>query len=128
MQPDLRTFFDAYGESFLHGAEAIAVFFAEPCITARAGVVRINPSHETITAIFREVVEQYRARGFTHGDYIHIESRSLGTNSAFATLRWSYKDAAGSTLWENTFSYNLYRQANGWKILLQTMHDEKAAN
>jgi len=123
MQPDLNPFFDAYRDSFVHGAEAIAAFYAEPCITARAGVVRVNPSHDATTAIFREVDKQYRARGFTHGDYVLMESQNVGANSAFATLRWSYKDAAGNTLWETTFSYNLYRQANGWKILLQTMHD-----
>lgn len=39
------------------------------------------------------------------------------------TVRWIYRGANGETLWESTFSYNLYRSQAAWKILLQTMHD-----
>ena len=86
--------------------------------------MRINTTHADTTALFGEVDRQYRARGYTHADYEVLESRSLGANSVFATIRWAYSDAAGATIWQTTFAYNLYKRDNAWKILLQTMHDD----
>ena len=98
--------------------------YFEPCVIAREGVVRIRQNHAETTQLFTPVDEQYRARGFKRGDYAVLDLRDLGPSSALATLRWAYKDEAGNTIWETAFSYNLYRQDNAWKILVQTMHDE----
>ena len=93
-------------------------------MTARAGVTRVNPSLADTATLFAEVNKQYRARGFTHADYEVLDTKELGANSALATLNWSYKNDAASTLWQTVFSYHLYRKPSvGWKILLQTMHD-----
>ncbi len=123
MQDELRRFFDAYKASFSQGATQIATFYSEPCVTARMGVVRINPTLKDTEALFAEVDRQYKAKGFTQGEYILEDFRPLGANSAMATVRWAYKNAGGDTLWETTFSYNLYRRDGVWKILVQTMHD-----
>jgi hypothetical protein len=37
MDPELESFFDGYRASFADGPKAIAAFYAEPCVTARAG-------------------------------------------------------------------------------------------
>ena len=121
---DLKTFFNAYRDSFPKGAAAVAAFYSEPCITARSGVVRVHQSNADITALFEDVDKQYRDRGYTHADYASFESRTLGANSALATIRWAYKGPDGKAIWETTFSYNVYRQGSVWKILLQTMHDQ----
>jgi NTF2-like protein (DUF6841) len=123
MQVEFKAFFDAYRDSFVEGPPAIATFYSEPCVTARAGVVRVNHTHADTTALFAEVDRQYRARGFTHADYEVLESRSLGANSVCATICWSYKGADGATIWQTTFTYNLYKRVGAWKILVQTMHD-----
>jgi hypothetical protein len=123
MQPDLTSFFDAYRDSFPRGPAAIASFYAEPSIAARAGVVRVSTSHGEMAALMSAVDQQYRSRGFTHATYEVSDVRGLGANSALATLRWTYRNATGDALWQTTFSYNLYRRENGWKILVQTMHD-----
>ena len=124
MQTELMTFFDAYRDSFVEGPAAIAAFYSEPCVTARGGVVRVSTSHAEMTALMTTVDQQYRARGFTHGTYEALDLRSLGANSALATIRWAYKSAVEQTIWETTFSYNLYKCDGAWKILVQTMHDE----
>jgi hypothetical protein len=124
MQTELKAFFDAYRESFSKGPAAVAAFYSEPCITARMGVVRAHPANADTTALFAEVDKQYRGRGYTHADCASFDWRSLGANSALATIRWAYKGAAEGTIWETTFSYNLYRRNGAWKILLQTMHDQ----
>jgi len=124
MQTELEAFFDAYRDSFPHGPTAIAEFYFEPCITARMGAVRVNPSHKEASELFAKVDAQYRARGYTHAEYVPLDLRAFGTNSALATIRWSYRGADGATIWQTTFSYNLYRRDGAWKILLQTMHDE----
>ena len=124
MQPDLIAFFDAYRHAFSEGPAATAAFYAEPCVTARGGVVCVIPSSAETMALFTEIDRQYRGRGFTHADYALLDSRDLGANSAMATLRWAYKNAAGGTIWETTFSYNLYRRHGAWKILVLTTHDQ----
>lgn len=120
---ELKRFIEAYGDSFSRGATAIAGFYSEPCITARMGVVRVNPTRKDTELLFADVDRNYRARGFTHGAIVTMDVQPLGANSAFATVRWAYKGAREETLWETTFSYNLYRREGAWKILVQTMHD-----
>lgn len=122
----LRAFFEAYGNSFTKGPAAIAAFYAEPCITARAGSVRFSPARKDTETFFATVDANYRERGFRQGAILFIIEQSLGANSAIATIQWAYKDAVGRTLWESTFSYNLYKLGADWKILLQTMHDHAA--
>ena len=51
-----------------------------------------------------------------------FESTALGANAVAVTITWAYMDAADRVLWESTFTYQLYNGADGWKILLQTMH------
>jgi hypothetical protein len=119
----LRAFFEAYGDSFTKGPAAIAAFYAEPCITARAGNVRLNATRQDTETFFAGVDANYRERGFRRGAIVFLIEQSLGANSAIATIQWAYQDAGGGTLWESTFSYNVYKLDGGWKILLQTMHD-----
>jgi hypothetical protein len=119
----VRAFFEAYGDSFTKGPAAIAAFYAEPCITARAGNVRLNATRQDTETFFAGVDANYRERGFRQGAIVFLIEQSLGANSAIATIQWAYRDARGGTLWESTFSYNVYKLDGGWKILLQTMHD-----
>ena len=107
MEKEMTAFFGAYAKSFEQDSAAIAAFYSEPCVTARGGVVRVNSSQRDTIAFFTEVLKQYRSRGFTHGDYLSLDWQQLGANSIFATLRWAYRDTAGKTIWETTFSYNL---------------------
>ncbi|HYD57400.1 MAG TPA: hypothetical protein VEB41_10880 [Burkholderiales bacterium] len=123
-QAAIEGFFSRYRDAFKHGAQAIAAFYSEPCVTARAGKVRVNATLAETRALFETVDQQYRSRGMTHGEIERMEIRSMGVNAVMATIRWKYKDASGRTLWETTFSYNVYRRNDDWKILVQTMHDE----
>jgi Domain of unknown function (DUF4440) len=123
MREDVTTFIEAYRDAFSRGPSAIAEFYAEPCVTVRMGVVRLNPTRKDTESLFTEVDATYRARGFTHGDVFAIHVEPLGSSSALATVQWGYKGACDELLWKTTFSYNLYRRDGGWKILVQTMHD-----
>jgi hypothetical protein len=123
MREDVTKFIEAYGDAFARGPSAIAEFYAEPCVTARMGVVQVNLTRKDTESLFTEVEATYRARGFTHGDVLTIHVEPLGSNSALATVQWGYKGACDELLWKTTFSYNLYRRDGGWKILMQTMHD-----
>jgi hypothetical protein len=123
MVSDLREFFEAYGASFRSGPSAVASFYHEPCITARMGSTHLNLTRGDTEAFFAKAMEAYRSKGQAGGAMLSMDSHPMGKNSAIATVRWAYKDIEGKTLWEWTFSYNLYRSGGGWKILLQTMHD-----
>jgi hypothetical protein len=123
MGDDLRKFFQNYDVAFTKGPSNIAEFYYEPCITARMAAARLNITRKDTEAFFGPVLEKYRAQGFTRADIVSLESQPLGINSVLATIRWAYKDMSNNTLWEWTFSYNLYKSNGAWKILLQTMHD-----
>ncbi len=121
---DLRSFFDSYGDAFTRDAGDIALFYNVPCITARAGNIRMNSSEQEVEAFFTGVLTKYREQGNTHGVILSITTTDMGQNAVSATVRWAYKNARSETLWESTFSYTVYNGPKGWKILAQTMHDE----
>jgi hypothetical protein len=123
MQQELERFFDDYLNSWTKGPDAIAQCYSEPCMTARNGALRVNPSRSDTASLFAEVDRQYRSRGYTQGERLSLDWKSLGANCALATIRWSYQSPSGETLWETTFSYNLIKQNGDWKIYVQTMHD-----
>jgi hypothetical protein len=123
MREEVTKFIEGYGDSFGRGPSAIAEFYSEPCVTARMGVVRVNPTRNDTELLFVEEDSRYRARGFTHRDILSMDVQPLGFNSALATIQWAYKGACEEMLWKTTFSYNLYRRDGVWKILVQTMHD-----
>lgn len=120
---DVRSFFTAYGDAFLETEDAIATFYGVPCMTAREGVLHLNSTPGDVHAFFAEVLRQYRSHGCTKGEMRRLESTPLGANSVAVTITWAYKDATDRVLWESTFTYQLYKGPDGWKIILQTMHD-----
>lgn len=122
-ETELRTFFENYGAAFTQTAHDIAAFYHAPCMTARQGAVRMNATRQDVTAFFAAVLQQYQAQGITRGELQRFSMMSLGVNAIAATVTWHYKNAHGDLLWEGTFTYTLYRGPDGWKILLQCLHD-----
>jgi len=122
MEP-LSAFFSRYLAAFSNPAQ-IVTFYNEPFIAARAGKIRLSQTKKDTEAFFKEILDQYRAKGFDGGKLLAIDAVELGINAGRATVRWAYQDRAGRTLWESTFSYNLYSVGGAWKIVLQTLHDE----
>jgi hypothetical protein len=123
MHDDVTKLLEAYRDALGHGPKAITEFYAEPCVTAQMGVVRVSPTREDTERLLAEVEATYRTRGFTHGDILAVDVQPLGANSALATVLWGYMGACEELLWKATCSYNLYRHDGGWKILVQTTHD-----
>jgi vanillate O-demethylase monooxygenase subunit len=123
MQAELEALFGAYRDAFIERAASAAAFYSEPCVTARAGVVRVHPAQADLAAFFTEVDTRYRQRGYTRFDNVTFAWQGLGANSVLVTIHWVYKDREGSPIWETTFSYNLFKCEGTWKILMQTMHD-----
>ena len=123
MHDEVKRFFEAYRDAFSRGPRAIAEFYSAPCLTARMGAVRLTATRGGIEALFADLDARYRAKGFTHATILAQDIQQLGANSVLATVRWAYKGAQDQTLWEATFSYNLYRCEDGLKILLLTLHD-----
>lgn len=122
-EAELRAFFDAYGASFSETEAEIAEFYNAPCMTARQGQVRLNVTRGDVQAFFGAVLQQYRAQGISQGGMRAFQFVALGANAIAATITWAYQDPQGEVLFEWTFTYELYRGAEGWKILVQTMHD-----
>jgi len=122
MEP-VSVFFERYLAAWSNPIQ-LARFYNEPFIAARGGAIRLNRTRKDVEGFFREIDEKYRAKGFDGGKLLAIDVTELGVNGSRATIRWAYQDRAGRTLWESTFSYNLYGVDGAWKIVLQTLHDE----
>ena len=122
-ETELRSFFNDYAMSFVQTEVEVAQFYHAPCLTARQGAVRLNATRQDTQAFFGEVLRRYREQGSTQGDMRSFNWHSVGVNSIAATITWAYKDGAGRVIWESTFTYNLFKTSESWKILLQTQHD-----
>lgn len=118
----LAAFFDNYLAAW-PDAGKVADCYAEPFTAARGGRLQLNPIQPDTQKFFERVLEAYRSRGFASARILRLESMPLGAHSAFATVAWAYLDEAGNTLWEWTFSYNLYMIDGRWQIVLQTLHE-----
>jgi hypothetical protein len=82
MQVELQDFFDAYLESWPKSPAAIAEFYSEPCLTARAGNLKVHLSQADITSLFTLVDKQYRDRGYKRGKRLSFDSQSLDVKCA----------------------------------------------
>ena len=123
MHDEVRTLIEAYRGAFSQGPSAVAGFYSEPCVVARMGGVRVNPTRRDTERLFTEVDADNRTRGFTHAEIIGMDVQPLGANSALATVQWAYMGACEELLWKATVSYNLHRGDGAWKIVVATMHD-----
>ena len=121
MEP-ISQFFERYLAAW-DSPEKLAGFYHEPFLAARGGNVRLNATRKDAVAFFSEVDKGYRAKGMRSGKLLAIDARELGTSAAAAIIQWAYQDRGGNTLWESTFTYNLYSVGGVWKIVLQTMHE-----
>jgi hypothetical protein len=122
MEP-VSKFFERY-LAVWDSPEKTAAFYNEPFLAARGGTVRLCQTKKDAVAFFEDVDQKYRAKGMAAGELLAIDARELGGNAAAAIIHWAYQDRGGNTLWESTFTYNLYAVGGAWKIVLQTMHDE----
>jgi hypothetical protein len=123
MLDEVKAFIEDYRHALGRGARAIAELYAEPCLTVRMGVARVNTTRRDIERFFDDAGAHDRARGCTHGEIISLDVQPLGPHSALATVQWAHMGACEELLWKSTFSYNLYRRDGVWKILVETMHD-----
>lgn len=109
MHEAIQRFIEGCRDAFPRGPGVIAACYAEPCVTVRGGVARVNATREDTERLFAEVDRKYHADGFTRGDIVAMDVRLLGATSALATVRWADKGSRGETLREATFSYNPHR-------------------
>ena len=120
---NVTKFIEAYRDSFGRGPGAVAEFYAEPCVIAGTGGVRVNPTRDETERFLAEVDESHRTRGFTRGDILALDVQPLGVSGALATVRWAYLGACEELLGKATRSYNLHRRDGAWKILVETVHE-----
>ena len=124
MEP-VVAFFERYVDAWNDPAR-LQEFYAAPFIAARLGATKLNETRPETERFFQDVLAKYRSKGFSMARRLSFQSIPLGSNSVLATIAWAYEDQAGSTLWEWTFSYNLYVVDRRWQIVLQTLHDSQA--
>ena len=124
--PDLENvtkLIDAYRDSFGRGPRVVAEFYAEPCVIAGIGDVRVNPTRHETERFLAEVEASHRSRGFARSDIRALDVQPLGASGALATVRWVYLGACEELLGNATLSYNLLRHDGVWKILVETVHE-----
>jgi hypothetical protein len=122
-EEELTTFVEGYRAALSQGPRVLAALYAEPCVTAQKGIVRVHATREEIERRADDLHAGYRTRGVTHGDVRSVEVRRLGADSALAVVRWAFMGACDELLWTTTCSYELYRYGGAWKIVVETVHE-----
>ena len=120
---ELSKFVERYRAALGDGPRALAELYAEPCVSAQAGTVRVHPTRADIEQRAAQIDAGYRTRGFTHADLLTMSLQRLSADSALAIVRWAYKGACEELLWTTTCSYEFYRYEGAWKIVVETVHD-----
>ena len=120
---ELTAFVEDYRIALSQGTRVLAALYAEPCVTAQQGVVCVHSTREEIEQRLDELHAGYRMRGFAHGEIRSVDVQQLGADSALAVVRWASMGACDELLWTTTCSYELYRYAGAWKIVVETVHE-----
>ena len=126
MNSELQAFFDSYRAAFDRlDAAAIAAHFAVPGMLID-GVPRIWLQQADIVANMDKLVALYRDGGYAGASFV-IEGRlPQGEDGATVNIAWTIA-RHDAVPWRFRTGYTLHRFADGWKIVLCTAYEERAA-
>ncbi len=71
---------------------------------------------------FTAMIDAYRDAGYASFAPVAIETRELGEQSAFTTVRWHALDTNGNGARDTPTTYHLLATPDGWRFLSYTNH------
>ena len=129
MPNDIRAFFEQYREAFdrLDG-EAVAHLYAVPSGIASDSGYTHWATFEPIRANMVALCTLYRENGYASATFEPVAFLAQGENNAVADISWNIERSGQRDPWRFNTTYNLLRNAEGWRVLLCTAYSEKKLN
>jgi hypothetical protein len=116
--------FDLYAARYSEGdLQGVAGLCLTPFFAVRKGEVIVMPDRGAVVSHFAAAIDAYRrASGAQTWSPREIGIRELGAYSAFVTVNWNARDAAGEVVRDTLTSYQLVTTPDGWRFLSYTNH------
>lgn len=105
-----------------HDAEGVAELCLLPFLAVREGRPIQLPDRNAVRDHFSAVMDAYRDAGYVGFSPVDIDTRQLGEQAAFTTVRWHALGADGSVARDSRTTYHLLQTASGWRFLSYTNH------
>lgn len=126
MADQITAFLDSYRDAFnALDAAAIGRHFALPAMLMDGAPV-VWTTADQITANMQALTGLYRDKGFSAATYVIDALLPQGADDAVVNLLWTVERRQGPQ-WRFRTGYNLRRFGDGWKIVLCTAYEERAA-
>jgi len=93
-----------------------------PFVAIREGAAIHLADRYAVRDHFTAMIDAYRDAGYASFAPVAIDTRQLGKEAAFTTVRWHALDADGKVARETETSYHLLATPDGWRILSYTNH------
>jgi hypothetical protein len=123
LETELRAFFEGYARAFHADLDRFCDYFHFPSATVRLdGTLQPLPTKDEAVDFFSAAKQKYEAEGCTHWAIDRLAAQPLGAGSAAATIDWTMRRADDTSIRGWTQTYNVIGSANGWHVLLSTLH------
>ena len=122
---DLGGFFTWYAERYMASdVDSISEVYEAPLLALRDGHVIHLADRDAVRGHLGELMAAYAQSGAARADVVALDVVGLGKSSAFATVHWHVRDPEGAVLKDFRTTYHLLQDAESWRILSYTNHDE----
>ena len=102
--------------------EGVTEFCHAPFLAIREGVPIHMADREAVSDHFGAMIDAYRGGGVATWRRIESDTRELGEDSVFTTVRWNALAGDGNVLRDTRTTYHLLATPDGWRLLSYTNH------
>ncbi len=124
LRPVWERFFTRYAAAFdAFDPEAIAAFYAVPCMMIRAGEAVTLSTTSAVLANMKALVATYRSEGCKRARFGDLQVALLDPGLALVTVPWMIEllDASSTQRFRNT--YELLELEGQWRIAVASTHE-----
>jgi len=104
-------------------AERLSKYFYAPTVNVKNGSVVAILNSDDVLDYLRNLAISYREQGLKKANLVSLDVKVLGWWSTLVTVHWIIDHTNGSILRDFHTSYNLFKNGDGWLILMTTNHD-----
>jgi len=104
-------------------AERLAAYYFAPTLMVKTGSGVTLSTPDGILAHLKMLLASYREHGYQKGNLAGLDVLTQGHWGAVVTVHWVIDHVNGSVLRDFKSSYNLFKPADEWQILVTTNHD-----
>jgi ketosteroid isomerase-like protein len=124
LETEVAEFFKLYLKTINDGGiEGVSEYYHEPSLVISPAGIKSLASKGELADLFNPLVEEMKAQGFDHSEFMEMNYQVLSDNAAIgSTLAVRYK-GDGSELSRTAVTYTLFKNSHGWKVATLMLHD-----